>query len=221
MRLVLLPLVGLILGVFQPALASAGEGSAVLEPGSGKDAAARARYVQDTQELEKLAQKNAWTGAERTFRDMQDLGVALSFNDYYLGAHAARATGDITSTRQRLMAANKVREDKGVLDWMWEIDSNYGVVYLAADPGAVPLEPEAMPFDPVQASAVTFAQQCLAQQGVFEGYLPQGNYQFGPHKVPVQPRVQATNIDLRTEEGQREVEKIKKKDAKKKKAAQG
>lgn len=219
MRVVVLSLVGLFLGLAQPVAAFAGDAPMVLEPGSGRDAVAKATYVQKTQELEKLAQKNAWSGAERTFREMQDLGVVLAYNDYYLGAHAARATGDITSTRSRLQAALKIREEKEVVDWLWDIDSNYGAVKLFADPGKVPLEPEMMPFDPVQASAVAFAQKCLVEQGAFDGYLPQGNYTFGPNKVPVQPRVQAINIDLRTEEGLRAIDKMKKKEAKKKKAA--
>jgi hypothetical protein len=184
--------------------AAAADAAGELDPGQ-----ARAEYVRLQQELEKLASRNAWAGVERTYTALVATSVPPTFQDHLYGAHAARALGDVTSARQRLLAANTIKEDREVLDWLWEIDSNYGVVYLAADAGTAELAVEAMPFEPDAASAVTFAQGRIAETGLFEGYLPQGNYTFGPHAVKVQPRVQATRIDIRTGEAPK---KKKKKD---------
>lgn len=163
--------------------------------------AKHAEYVRLSQELEKLATRNAWAGVERTYGLLVQTGAPPSFQDHVFGAHAARAVGDVTSARARLLKANEIREDREVLDWLWEIDSNYGLVYLAADKGQVELRAEVMPFEPDQASAVEFARLRVTETGEFEGYLPQGKYWFGAHEVLVQPRVQAMRIDMRTDGG--------------------
>jgi hypothetical protein len=170
-----------------------------------------AEYQRLSMELEKLAGRNAWTGVERTFHSMVDTHVCLTFENWMIGAHAARGVGDITSARQRLYKANEVKSgEREVLDWLWDIDSNYGVVFFACDPGRSALSVEAMPFDPVQAKAVEFAIARVTDDGLFEGYLPQGNYVFGSNKVIVQARVQATRIDLRSDDPPRREKKKKK-----------
>lgn len=170
---------------------------------------AQAEYYRLSQELEKLAQRNAWAGVERTYRALVETGVSPTFDDFLYGAYGARAVGDVTSARARLLAANTIREEREVLDWLWEIDSNYGQVYLAADPGAVEFRVDSMPFEPNQAKAVEFAQTQITEIGVFEGYLPQGTYWFGTHEVKVQPRVQAVRIDIRTDNGKKKKKKKK------------
>lgn len=159
--------------------------------------AAHAEYVRLSQELEKLASRNAWPGVERTYTDLVATGVSPSFDDHMYGAHSARELGDISAAHTRLLAANAIKEDKQVLDWLWEIDSTYGQVFLAADPGATELKAEVMPFEPDQAHAVEFAAAKIAETGMFEGYLPQGKYTFGDFEVNIQPR-QSPRVDLRT-----------------------
>ena len=46
-----------------------------------------------SQELAKLATRNAWAGVERTYKAIVATGHAPSFEDHYSGAHAARAHG--------------------------------------------------------------------------------------------------------------------------------
>jgi len=160
-----------------------------------------AEYVRLSQDLERLASKNAWSGVERTYQKCLATEVALSFEDHLAGAHAARASGDITAARERLMAANEIREEREVLDWLWDVDSNYGQVSLKGDVGTVTLEPMQMPFDPLMAKSIEFATSKIDETGAFEGYLPQGDYIFSGVKVKVRPRVMAARIDLRTDEG--------------------
>lgn len=160
--------------------------------------AAQAEYFRLSQELEKLAARTAWTGVERTYQALIATGVDPRFGDYVIGAHGARAVGDITAAHDRLLAASKLKEEREVLDWLWEIESNYGIVTLACDPGAAELRAESMPFEPDQAHAVEFAMARIAESGTFTGYLPQGKYYFANYEVKVIPRVLGTKLDLRT-----------------------
>jgi hypothetical protein len=181
-------------------------------------AAEQAEYYRLTQEMEKLAQRNAWSGVERAYERILETGVTPSFEDHLFGAHAARALGDATNARVRLVAANGLREEREVIDWLYTIDNNYGRVFLAADPGTMELVPEIMPFDPHMAKAIEYAQTQIVETGMFEGLLPKGSYTFGAEKIEVAPRVGTVRIDVRTDEGleaQRKLEKKKEREEKK------
>ncbi|MBN2797913.1 MAG: hypothetical protein JXX28_02085 [Deltaproteobacteria bacterium] len=175
-----------------------------------EDEAVRAEYVRLSEDLDRLMQKNAWAGVERTFVKVQELGVPIEFDDWVAGAHAARQMGDITAARDRLMRANEIREEREVLDWLWDVDSNYGQVSLRGDPGAVTLAAVQMPFDPLMAKAVQFAEAKVAETGSYDGFLPAGTYAFAGISVKVQPRVTAARIDLRTDEGMAELRRQEK-----------
>lgn len=156
-----------------------------------------AEYIRLSQDLEELASRNAWGGVERTYQQILATGVPPSFQDHLTAAHAARATGDVNAVRDRLVAANELKEDRSVLDWLYDIDSNYGIVSLMGDLGAVELVPSAMPFNPDHLAAVQFAVKAVSEGGAYEGYLPAGTYQFASQEVKVQPRVATVRIDLR------------------------
>ncbi|MBA2320910.1 MAG: hypothetical protein H0V89_07135 [Deltaproteobacteria bacterium] len=177
----------------------------------------RAEYQRLSEEMEKLVAKNAWMGVEKAYVQLVATGVSPSFADHVSGAHAARALGDVLATRNRLIAANTQREDRAVLDWLYEIDSNYNRVFLACDPSTRSIDPAAMPFDPNQKRSVELAQVAISDAGLFDGYLPAGEYQFGDMKIKVEPRVQSVSIDVRTEEWMRELERREKKEEKKNK----
>lgn len=164
---------------------------------AGKEAD-QAEYMRLHGEMEKLAQKGAWTGVERTYQRIQELGVELGYTDYVNAAHAARQAGDVTEARSRLKMAVEIKEEREILDWLWEIDTNYGQVSIKTDLGAYALDMAQMPFEPDRAKAVRFAQDQITQTGTFEGYLPEGEYTIGEYELQVRPRVQAARVDLRT-----------------------
>ncbi len=172
--------------------------------------AAQAEYVRLNREIEKLAARNAWVGVERAYADMLALGAAPGFDDHVAGANAARSIGDTGKARERLLAANAMREDRVVIDWLWQIDSNYGMVSLDADHGAA-LSAEAIPFEPDQARSVEFAIRQVDETGTFHGYLPQGRYSFAGRTIDVQPRVTSISIDVRTGEARKPPRKRNKK----------
>ena len=135
------------------------------------------------EEMQKLAQRNAWTGVERNFQDLlalQKKGEVISYDEWYLGAQAARALGDMTSCRNRLASAVKVEGTEDAISWMEQIDASYHPVDLKT----VDREAEAslvikgMPFAPDQRAAVEFAQQKVETERQFVGLLPAGEYTF-------------------------------------------
>lgn len=201
-RLLLLAIAGLALFTAVPAVAT----DEVPAP-PGEAAVRMAEYKRLHDKIGALAQKNAWQGVERAFEDMQATGVMLEFEDYLWGAHAARAIGNIGASRQRLKRCNSIREDREVIDWLAEIDANYGMVTLMGDPGKVELVAEQTPFDPVKKRAMEYAQAQILETGTFEGYLPSGNYTFGKFTVRVSPSIFGETIDVRSDDHIRRLER--------------
>lgn len=159
--------------------------------------AAQAEYVRLSREIQRFAERNAWSGVERSYQAILANGTAPSQSDHLYGARAAKEVGNAAAVRQRLEAAIALGENSEAYDWAWEFDSTYGKVDLACDPGALQLAAESMPFQPDLAAAVRFAQADLLEDGIFKGHLPAGNYTFGPYTIEVIPRVQSVQIDAR------------------------
>ena len=159
--------------------------------------AAQAEYVRLSREMQSRAERNAWSGVERTYQAILANGVPPSQEDHLLAARAAKQAGDAKSVRDRLALAIELGENLEAYDWAWEFDSSYGRVELAADVGTHELVPAAMPFQPDLSASVRFAQAQLQETGTFNGFLPQGNYTFGPYTIEVMPRVQTVQIDAR------------------------
>jgi len=174
----------------------------------------RAEYVRLANEMARLASRNAWTGVERLYLTISELGMEMAFEDYVSGAHAARAFGNITAVKARLSEATAVREEDEITDWLFEIDGSYGRVFISGDKGKVELSIEKLPFNPDQRKAIEYAKLRVEETGTYDGLLPAGDYVFGPHTLEVIPRVQSIRIDLRTErfrkKQQRQAEKAAK-----------
>ncbi len=176
-----------------------------------------AEYRRLQHKIKALAQKNAWDGVERAYLELLATGVLPEFEDYMWGAHSARSIGDVTSTKRRLQRCNRIREEREVIEWLAQIEDQYGVVTLHGDPGKVELQPEQLPFDPIQAKSIEFAQQQITATGTFDGLLPAGNYVFGPFELQVRPHVTGETIDVRSGGYMRTLERAEAKEAKKKK----
>ena len=164
------------------------------------EAAKKAEYRRLSEELHKLATRNAWTGVERFYKQLEETGVPIQFDELITGAHSARAIGDTKLARTRLVTASKLKEQRDVIEWLWEIDEAYGTVYLACDPDRKKrpeLGIKAMPFDPNQAKSVHFAQEQVSENCLFDGMLPGGKYTVGPYNFQVKPKVESVSIDMR------------------------
>ncbi len=174
-----------------------------------------AEYYRLQQKIRTLAQKNQWEGVERSYTELIGTGVLPEFEDYLWGAHSARAMGDLTGTLLRLKKCNRIREDEEVINWMADIEDHYGHTVLRGDTGKVELTIATMPFDPIQARAIEFAQAEIVRTGTYDGYLPAGEYHFGPFDVDIRPRVSGETIDVRSDDFIRALEKQKAKEARK------
>jgi len=155
-------------------------------------------YSRLTQELESLAERNAWSGAARTYEKLVATGVPPSYQDLLYGAHAAQAVGNIGAVRARLLRAKEIREDKDVIESLWALDEAFASVDLQCDPqmGWV-LSSATRPFEPDQVRAIEFAIEQIATTCHFDGYLPAGTYEFCGRPFDVRPGVSTVGMDMR------------------------
>lgn len=172
--------------------------AALSERSTGPGSDARGEYNRLSEEMETLVSKNAWVGVERTFQQLVATGVPLTFEDWVRGADAARAVGDVAAVRQRLLSALALREDRRVLDWLWDLDQRYGAVLLQCDRGAqLVLEPQVAALDPDVRRAIALARQRVHDACYFQGLLPVGSYTLHETSFEVQPGRAVLTIDLR------------------------
>jgi hypothetical protein len=134
------------------------------------------------QEIDRLAQREAWTGVERGYLALRATGAAPRPADLLVASAAARALGDVASARARALEAVASVEDRDAIEYLFRVDHELGQVTLR---GAGPLTPELTPWLPDEQAAVAFAQAQLANEGSFTGYLPPGTYHFGVQRLEV------------------------------------
>jgi hypothetical protein len=161
----------------------------------GQDPLAERTRLED--ELVKLAQRNTWTGVDRTYRRLLDLGVALEPQDHWLGGQAALARGDTLTGWYRLRRAERAEAgvdaiQRDALDSarheLEAIESRYGLVSIYVGLDAVPvLFRDAMPFVQQERDAIVAAQQVISKVRAFRGFLPVGNYAIDGVKFEVVP----------------------------------
>lgn len=141
-------------------------------------------------EMKNLAKRQIWAGVERKYQQLVDLGLDLRGPDHLSGAYAARELGRLGDVHERLTKAAAIEPTKEIIDWLWDIDHNYGHVVLIADKkGTAVLEAPNMPLDPNQRKAVEQAIKESKDNGRFEGLLPRGSYVFGGQEFAVEPGV--------------------------------
>lgn len=151
----------------------------------------KAEHTRIGEEMRKLASRNAWPAVEASFKRLEELekkGEVISYKEFMLGAEAARALGDMTASRARVARAAKLDPTKEALDWLADVDANYGKVEISFDPryqGAKTLVPSVPPFAPDQRAAITFAQGQIEAGKGYTGLLPAGEYSVGETKVTV------------------------------------
>jgi hypothetical protein len=141
----------------------------------------RAEHIRISEEMKKLASRNAWTAVEAQYQKLEALeakGEVLTYNENKAGAEAARAIGNITGCRNRLLKAAKIDGKPEVVDWLAEIDASYGPLKIVFDPdfaGERTLVPTAPPFAPDQRAAIGWVATYIVDHD-FEGVVPAGEY---------------------------------------------
>ena len=180
--------------------------------------ATQAEVQRLAEEMNHLASKNAWSGVDRTYRQLETFGdgaFALASDPaalHFLGAQAARNVGDIRrykSLVQRaktaLLAAGRPTDDMQLQTMEAEltaIDQAYGAVSIAprskrsanAKKGEAvgpELVPVAMPFAGDQRVSIERARTQIQETGSFSGLLPAGEYTLGTESFTV---IAGTNV---------------------------
>lgn len=152
---------------------------------SAQDPSAELRRLEG--EIRALAQKNAWSGVDRTYQAMVALDIPLPGADHALAAQAAIADGDALLALlrlQRVVQAPEVPDDAAdaaardeARSALERLSTRYGPVSLSVgtgrDPSLVRPEP---PFAPDERVAIQRATERLAADRLFRGLLPVGRY---------------------------------------------
>ncbi len=159
--------------------AALGLAVAVLFAAPPTAAADEAEYRRISVEMSKLASKNAWSGVERQYGSLIELGDPIQYDELILGAQAARALGDVTAAYERYVNAQRKQDSPEIAEAINEVESEFGRVELRVDPGVTPLTIGQMPFQPERITAIEFAQARLQQTGEYIGWLPVGDYELG------------------------------------------
>ena len=156
---------------------------------AGKDVI-QAEHERLVDEMETLVQRQVWSGVERKYKEMEKLDIELTQEDHLHGAYAARELGDMEAVYDRLKKAASIDPTKEVIDWLWEIDSNYGHVELITVPNrSTELTIDEMPFDTSQRKAVEIAIEEAKDEGTFTGMIPKGNYTFAGQPFTIEPGI--------------------------------
>lgn len=175
----LLPLLAILVGLAALPLSARAGGTEV-----------EAEHDRLSDEMDKLAQRQVWSGVERKYSELEKLEIELTFEDYLNGAYAARELGEVGHAYERLKNAARKNGTRDVVEWLWDIDNNYGNVELISVPSrSAVLEVQEMPFDPNARKAADAAVESAKTDGIFVGMLPKGSYVFAGQPFTVEPGV--------------------------------
>jgi hypothetical protein len=147
------------------------------------------------QELESLARRNAWTGVERTYVELQKLQLPLTLADHLLGAQSAIQLGDMLAALTRLQVGLAVAEPNDDPNSPYatakalkaNFEERYGQVQIQlGDCGPILFMPN-KPFAEQERQAYTQARTRLMEGGSFTGLLPAGDYRVDTFPFTVAP----------------------------------
>lgn len=165
--------------------AAIGVAASVFAPSALAGGVEKAEHVRVSEEMRKLAQRNAWSAVEAQFQKLialQTAGEILTVAELGLGIQAAQNLGDITAARSRLSQAIKIEVNPDFQAQLAAIDANYGHVTVAYDAryGADrTIIPAAPPFAPDQRASISIANTAVLSEQDFDGLLPAGDYTVG------------------------------------------
>ncbi len=154
------------------------------------NAAEQAEINRLSDEIRVLARRQVWSGVERKYKQVGALDGTVKSDVHLTAAYSARETGDLLEVYERLLRAAAGKANKAVVDWLWDLDHNYGRVTLVADRRrTAKLSMRDMPLDPNRRTAVEAAILACKDEGKFNGLLPRGEYEFDGQEFKVEPGI--------------------------------
>jgi len=154
-----------------------------------------AERVRLESEMAKLATRNAWTGVERTYVELQGLKTDLSSSAHVMGAQAAQDRGAMLLALERFRAAvatPQVDTPESVVNAraaLQTLESRYGVVQIDVEAPRIPALVRAgqMPFSQQERESIVAARETVASERVFRGLLPIGRYMIDGEFFEIAP----------------------------------
>ena len=154
------------------------------------DDATMAEMHRISDEIRHLGRRQIWSGVERKYMQLLKLTEPAPSDVHLVAAYSARERGELLQVYDRLSRAAQGKASQAIVDWLWDLDHNYGRVELIADRRrtAVLIAKE-MPLDPSPRKAVQTAIAVCDDKGKFNGLLPRGEYVFVGQKFRVEPGI--------------------------------
>ncbi|MAY81947.1 MAG: hypothetical protein CL930_14345 [Deltaproteobacteria bacterium] len=150
--------------------------------------AAEAQRIAD--EILKLARRRIWTGVERKYNQLIELNQDVGATVHLTAAYSARESGNLLLVYERLLRAAKVKPSREVVDWLWDLDHNYGRVELVVDRRrTAELKVDNLPLDPNRRKVIETAITICKDKGSFTGLLPRNTYVFAGQEFTVEPGI--------------------------------
>lgn len=149
------------------------------------------------QEMQRLAERNVWEGVERTFQHLEAVGSVPPADGLHLAAQAACLRGDVSLCRSRLSAAVAQVPEPDHVRWLREIDEGFVSVRILGATAEDALQMQPLPLDPTARSALSYAQEQLAQAGLFDGLLAEGSYRIAGQQFVASADIGPVILDLR------------------------
>lgn len=141
-------------------------------------------------EIRRLGRRQIWTGVERKYTQLIAIGGSAASDVHLMAAYSARERGDLLEVHVRLLRAAADAPSEAVVDWLYDLDHNFGRVELVADrKRTAELTPAVIPLDPSRRKAVQAAVDTCSSTGRFDGLLPRGDYTFAGQDFKVEPGI--------------------------------
>lgn len=141
-------------------------------------------------EIRTLGRRQIWAGVERKYNQLLKVEIPAGGDVHLIAAYSARERGDLLEVHTRLIRAATDNPTEVVIDWLYDLDHNFGRVELKADRRRTAvLEASSMPLDPNRRKAVEAAIKECSDHGKFTGLLPRGKYRFGGQDFAVEPGI--------------------------------
>lgn len=172
--------------------------------------AAEAEQYRLQTEMESLARKSAWAGVERTFKELEAVGLPLTLGDYLLGSQSAIQAGDLLLGLQRVQTglASATPDDNPESAYARAkalaagLSTRFGQVRLRV-PGekactghVMWLKLEPVPFAEDEREAYSAARTKVGSFESFTGLLPTGEYNVDGYTFKVEPGQPMATVEL-------------------------
>jgi hypothetical protein len=131
-------------------------------------------------EMESLAARGAWEGADRAYVALTELGVPLTWDDHWWGGQVALSLGNVNDAVLRFRGAEAIAGTEDLYVELGRLFAAYSLVSVRVarrheEPLLSIADP---PFDPIMLRTLDVARAALKSDRRYDGLLPLGQYEI-------------------------------------------